>query len=82
MIDKDRARLLASIANSDFIPKIMSNLLAEIEQEAISGYHSLNTTLLTDLDEPELKVIEHKIKELGFTFEVEECKDRVVIGWE
>lgn len=85
MINKDRARLLAGIANSDFITKIMSDLLAEIEQDAILGYHSLSTTLLTGLDEPELKVIEHKIKKLGFTFEVKQtidCIDLVVIGWE
>lgn len=86
MIDKDRARLLASIANSDFIPKIMSDVLTKIEREAILGNYSLSETFsLTDLDEPELKVIEWQIKKLGFTFEIEKTKehiDRVVIGWE
>lgn len=84
MIDKDRARLLASIANSDFIPKIMSDLLTKIEQEAILGGHSLcETSLLTDLAESELKVIEWQIKKLGFTFEIEknERTHRLCCHW-
>lgn len=40
----------------------MSDLLTKIEREAILGNYSLRETfLLTDLDEPELKVIEWQI---------------------